>query len=346
MAPARPPRHARGRSGCPTPRRGGSSPRASTLEKGAPLFPRIERPMTWVDSHCHLPSLHRAEPTPTTRAGPGPRASSGGVRRHRPRVAPQARSSSPPRHADVRGDRRAAPARRVERSTPSGTTLVALARAIPTVVAGSARPASTSTTSTRRSTSRKPRSARRSQLAHELDRALVIHSRDAWDDTFRVLDDEGVPDAHGVPLLHRRARRSAARARRSARTSRSAASCRSRTPTTCAPRPTLTPIDRMLVETDAPYLAPVPHRGQAEQPAWVVDVGAALAAAIGPSGRRGRGRDPPERGDGLRSHPQPRPALTCGDPVGMEDDRCPVTTSLTTVALSSPKRVSSPTRAT
>jgi TatD DNase family protein len=32
------------------------------------------------------------------------------------------------------------------------------------------------------------------------------------------------------------------------------------------------------VETDSPYLAPVPHRGKKNQPAWVVDVAAALAA--------------------------------------------------------------------
>jgi TatD DNase family protein len=41
------------------------------------------------------------------------------------------------------------------------------------------------------------------------------------------------------------------------------------------------PLDRMLVETDAPYLAPVPHRGKPNRPAWVIDVGAALAAATG-----------------------------------------------------------------
>jgi TatD DNase family protein len=37
------------------------------------------------------------------------------------------------------------------------------------------------------------------------------------------------------------------------------------------------PSDRILVETDAPYLAPVPHRGQRNEPAWVAFVGAALA---------------------------------------------------------------------
>jgi TatD DNase family protein len=29
------------------------------------------------------------------------------------------------------------------------------------------------------------------------------------------------------------------------------------------------PIDRLLIETDAPYLAPVPHRGRTNEPAWV-----------------------------------------------------------------------------
>ena len=43
----------------------------------------------------------------------------------------------------------------------------------------------------------------------------------------------------------------------------------------------LAPLDRVLVETDAPFLAPVPHRGKPNRPAWVVDVGMALAAAMG-----------------------------------------------------------------
>ena len=33
----------------------------------------------------------------------------------------------------------------------------------------------------------------------------------------------------------------------------------------------------MLVETDSPFLAPVPHRGISNQPAYLVDVGACLA---------------------------------------------------------------------
>ena len=41
------------------------------------------------------------------------------------------------------------------------------------------------------------------------------------------------------------------------------------------------PMDRLLVETDAPYLAPVPHRGQRNEPAFVVHTAQALAQARG-----------------------------------------------------------------
>jgi TatD DNase family protein len=38
------------------------------------------------------------------------------------------------------------------------------------------------------------------------------------------------------------------------------------------------PLDRCLIETDSPYLAPMPHRGKTNQPAWVAHVAAHLAA--------------------------------------------------------------------
>jgi TatD DNase family protein len=43
----------------------------------------------------------------------------------------------------------------------------------------------------------------------------------------------------------------------------------------------MTPEDRLLVETDAPYLAPVPHRGKRNEPAYVAVTTARLAELRG-----------------------------------------------------------------
>jgi TatD DNase family protein len=117
-------------------------------------------------------------------------------------------------------------------------------------------------------------------LAHHLGRALVIHSRDAWDDTFGVLADAGAPSRTvfhcftGGPDEARRALDLGAYLSFSGIVSfKNADDVRAAA--------AIAPLDRVLVETDAPYLAPVPHRGQPNRPAWVVDVGVALAAAMG-----------------------------------------------------------------
>ena len=41
------------------------------------------------------------------------------------------------------------------------------------------------------------------------------------------------------------------------------------------------PPERLLVETDTPFLAPVPHRGKANQPAWVVEIAERVASEVG-----------------------------------------------------------------
>jgi TatD DNase family protein len=43
------------------------------------------------------------------------------------------------------------------------------------------------------------------------------------------------------------------------------------------------PLERCLIETDSPYLAPMPHRGKTNQPAYVAHVAAQLAALKGES---------------------------------------------------------------
>jgi TatD DNase family protein len=117
-------------------------------------------------------------------------------------------------------------------------------------------------------------------LARQLGLALVVHSRDAWDDTFRVLADEAPPPATvlhcftGGPAEAERALELGCRLSFSGIvTFRNAADVRAAA--------ALTPLERLLVETDAPYLAPVPHRGRENEPAFVPLVGAAVADAAG-----------------------------------------------------------------
>jgi len=117
-------------------------------------------------------------------------------------------------------------------------------------------------------------------LAASLGLALVVHTRDAWDDTLAVLGSIGVPERtvvhcfSGGPDEARRCLDLGAYLSFSG-----IVSFKNATPVREAAA--LCPLDRLLVETDAPFLAPVPHRGRPNEPAWVAAVGAAVAAARG-----------------------------------------------------------------
>lgn len=117
-------------------------------------------------------------------------------------------------------------------------------------------------------------------LAHRHDLALVIHTREAWDDTFALLEAETMPERTvfhcftGGPAEARRALDMGAMLSFSGIvTFKGAADVREAA--------ALCPLDRFTVETDAPYLAPVPHRGRTNTPAWVPLVGEAVAGAMG-----------------------------------------------------------------
>lgn len=114
------------------------------------------------------------------------------------------------------------------------------------------------------------------ELARETGKPLVIHTRAAEDDTLRILDEH----AHGLPvILHcfsMAARLEECLAHEnwwfsfagnvtypSAEALRGAA--------------LRVPAERLLVETDAPYLGPVPVRGKPNQPAHVMHTARALA---------------------------------------------------------------------
>lgn len=120
------------------------------------------------------------------------------------------------------------------------------------------------------------------RLAHELDRALVIHSREAWDDTFAVLDSEGVP-ARTVFHCFTGGPREAERALALGAYLSFSGIVTFKHADDLRGAAAFAPPERVLVETDAPYLAPVPYRGRANEPAYVVAVGEGLAAATGRS---------------------------------------------------------------
>lgn len=114
------------------------------------------------------------------------------------------------------------------------------------------------------------------ELAMEIDKPLIVHCRDAFSDVYQILESTGA----GVrSVLHswtggtRWTKRfmelgvmfsfSGILAFETAETIRLGAE--------------VVPADRALVETDTPYLAPPPHRGEKNEPAWVEHVGSALA---------------------------------------------------------------------
>jgi TatD DNase family protein len=118
------------------------------------------------------------------------------------------------------------------------------------------------------------------RLAKRLGKPLVVHTRDAWDDTFRVLEDEGVPDRTVIHCFTG----GPDEARRCVELGCSLSfsgivSFKNAEPVREAAR--VAPDDRLLVETDSPFLAPEPHRGKRNEPSLVPVVGAALASARG-----------------------------------------------------------------
>jgi TatD DNase family protein len=117
-------------------------------------------------------------------------------------------------------------------------------------------------------------------LAHRHDATLVIHTREAWDDTFDILHAEGAPARTvfhcftGGPQEARRCLDLGAFVSFSG-----IVTFRSATDVQAAA--VLCPDDRLLVETDSPYLAPVPHRGKPNRPALVTVVAEAVASLRG-----------------------------------------------------------------
>ena len=136
-------------------------------------------------------------------------------------------------------------------------------------------------------------------LANERSLPLVVHTRDAWAETFDILDAVGVPERTifhcftGGPDEARQCIERGAYLSFSGIVTFKTATELHEAARRCPP-------DRILAETDSPYLAPMPHRGRTNQPAYVVHVVEALAD-LRRSGTRGGARRPQWRTHALRS---------------------------------------------
>ena len=124
--------------------------------------------------------------------------------------------------------------------------------------------------------------AQQISLAKQLDLSLVIHTRNAWPDTFDVLDAEGMTERVVFHCFTGDEAEARAAVERGAWLSFSGivtfakADDIRRAAKFC-------PADKLLTETDAPWLAPVPHRGKENEPALVRVVGECLAQVRGES---------------------------------------------------------------
>jgi TatD DNase family protein len=117
-------------------------------------------------------------------------------------------------------------------------------------------------------------------LAKECKRTLVIHCRDAHDDVLRVLDDAGPPDRVVMHCFSGSVAHAAACAERGFYCS-FAGNLTYKRSEDLREAARVLPEELLLVETDAPYLAPLPQRGKSNSPAFLPLTATCLAEVRG-----------------------------------------------------------------
>ena len=119
------------------------------------------------------------------------------------------------------------------------------------------------------------------RAARRCAKPLIIHTRDSAADTLRLMQEEGAGEAGGVMHCFTETLEVAKGALDLGFYISFSGIVSFKTAASLREVARYVPADRLLVETDAPYLAPVPFRGKTNQPAYVRHVAEAVAAARG-----------------------------------------------------------------
>ncbi|WCE30639.1 TatD family hydrolase [Vibrio sp. SCSIO 43137] len=118
-------------------------------------------------------------------------------------------------------------------------------------------------------------------LAVELNKPLIIHTRDAREDTLAILNNGHAEKCGGVIHCFTEDMPFAQKAMELGFYISVSGIVTFRQATELKAVVKELPLDRLLIETDSPYLAPVPHRGKQNQPAYVVEVAQYIAQLKG-----------------------------------------------------------------
>jgi TatD DNase family protein len=118
------------------------------------------------------------------------------------------------------------------------------------------------------------------ELGRRCDLPIIIHTRDAEDDTIAILQD-APPDISGVIHCFTGTQNLADAAIRMGFYISFSGVLTFKTAGDLREVARNTPLDKILIETDCPYLAPVPHRGKRNEPAFVKETAAKLAEIKG-----------------------------------------------------------------
>jgi TatD DNase family protein len=120
------------------------------------------------------------------------------------------------------------------------------------------------------------------RIARDSRKPIVIHTRSAWEDTIALLREHWFGSGlGGIMHCFSEGPREAEQALAIGFHISFAGIVTFPKASTIQDAARITPADRLLIETDAPYLAPVPKRGKRNEPAYIVETARKLAELRG-----------------------------------------------------------------